>query len=140
MLAADRDRDHVADHAGALGDRARDPRQLAGAMRDLDAVGAVEHYGTPLSSGLAVRPHSIPWAGGAQTASRPAARDSERAYAALLGGRCAGSFRSAGLTAALSARETSSRPVSGGSSWRWAQSTRIPGRSANGGVPRRHSN
>ena len=43
MLSAERDRHHIADEPLALGDRPRDPRELAGVVRDLDAVGAVEH-------------------------------------------------------------------------------------------------
>jgi hypothetical protein len=43
VLAAERDRDHVADQAAALGDGLRHTRELAGVVGDLEPIGAVEH-------------------------------------------------------------------------------------------------
>jgi hypothetical protein len=42
LVAGDGDRDDVADDPLALRDRARDPRQRADAVRDVEPVGAVE--------------------------------------------------------------------------------------------------
>ena len=54
VLAADGDRHDVADQTIAVGDRAHHPRELPGAMRNLDSVGAVEHVGSGSRAAVAV--------------------------------------------------------------------------------------
>src|SRR5436309_15275398 len=46
MLAPDRDRDDIADQPVADRDRFHHSRELSGAVRDLDAIGAIEHRPT----------------------------------------------------------------------------------------------